>query len=254
MAAIAGRPTGSAVPAVPLLLRLYPAAWRERYGDEFAELLLARPPRLRDRVDIVLGAVDARLHPQVGRAATDPSAPRDRSAGALLVMAGALLTAWATLGASYAGRVGQPDDTEAQSVLAIASSTGTLGAFMLAIALLLLASRYDQWIGSAGAVGGVLTGAGLVFASFGGGLVALFMLGAGTVLLAVRIQGRLVGKVSAAVILAATLLAVGAFVAIAMNGWTDMTPFRLTVLYGPAWIMVGIDLKVPAARARLAAA
>lgn len=46
------------------LLRLYPAPWRQRYGEEFLALLAERPPSLDDRVDIVRGAIDARLHPQ----------------------------------------------------------------------------------------------------------------------------------------------------------------------------------------------
>lgn len=55
------------------LLRLYPASWRERYGDEFLSLLADRPPTVRDSVDIVRGALDARLHPQLlrGRGAGD---------------------------------------------------------------------------------------------------------------------------------------------------------------------------------------
>jgi hypothetical protein len=49
------------------LIRLYPRAWRERYEAEFLTLLEARPPTIGDRFDIVRGAVDARLHPQVRR-------------------------------------------------------------------------------------------------------------------------------------------------------------------------------------------
>lgn len=47
------------------LLRLYPRSWRERYGEEFLGLILERPPSFADRVDIVRGAVDARLHSQL---------------------------------------------------------------------------------------------------------------------------------------------------------------------------------------------
>ena len=54
------------------LIRLYPAAWRERYEDEFLALLEARPPTLGDRFDIVRGAIDARIHPQVRRSPDDP--------------------------------------------------------------------------------------------------------------------------------------------------------------------------------------
>jgi hypothetical protein len=77
------------------LLSLYPRSWRERYGEEFAELLAARPPSLGDRIDIVRGAVDARLHPQV-RGSEDDRLP-DRFGiaplGGLFAFAGALLIA-----------------------------------------------------------------------------------------------------------------------------------------------------------------
>lgn len=44
-----------------LLIRLYPAAWRARYGDEFAALLEERPLGPLDVADILLGAFDAQL-------------------------------------------------------------------------------------------------------------------------------------------------------------------------------------------------
>jgi hypothetical protein len=43
------------------LVRLYPAAWRERYGEEFLVLLEERPVGPFDVADVVLGALDARL-------------------------------------------------------------------------------------------------------------------------------------------------------------------------------------------------
>jgi hypothetical protein len=48
-----------------LAVRLYPAAWRERYGDELEALLADHPPALRDRIDLIRGAIDARLHPDL---------------------------------------------------------------------------------------------------------------------------------------------------------------------------------------------
>ena len=54
-----GAPSGDVMSA---LLRLYPRSWRERYEREVLGLLEARPPSLGDRVDIVRGAVDARLN------------------------------------------------------------------------------------------------------------------------------------------------------------------------------------------------
>jgi len=43
------------------LLRLYPRAWRERYGEEFLALLDDRPLSLKHVFDVVAGAADARL-------------------------------------------------------------------------------------------------------------------------------------------------------------------------------------------------
>lgn len=58
----------------PAILRCYPRAWRERYGDELAELIAREPRSPRLALDLALGALDAHLHPQVG--ATGPSRAR----------------------------------------------------------------------------------------------------------------------------------------------------------------------------------
>ncbi|MFN8373855.1 MAG: hypothetical protein U0694_13395 [Anaerolineae bacterium] len=47
-----------------LLLRLYPRAWRERYEQEFRALLDERGLSAGDVLDIVVGAMDARLSPR----------------------------------------------------------------------------------------------------------------------------------------------------------------------------------------------
>ena len=54
------------------LLALYPGAWRRRYGFEFAALLEAQPPSPSLILDIVLGAIDAHLDPQVAEDGEDP--------------------------------------------------------------------------------------------------------------------------------------------------------------------------------------
>jgi hypothetical protein len=45
------------------LVRLYPPAWRRRYGEEMLALLEVAPLRTRQRLDLVHGALDAWLHP-----------------------------------------------------------------------------------------------------------------------------------------------------------------------------------------------
>lgn len=54
------------------ILRLYRRAWRERYGDEIAALLEEHPASLLDHFDLIRGAADARLHPQVPGADVPP--------------------------------------------------------------------------------------------------------------------------------------------------------------------------------------
>ncbi|HEX5324764.1 MAG TPA: hypothetical protein VFW40_13330 [Capsulimonadaceae bacterium] len=49
------------------LLRIYPPVWRERYGDELAGLLSEAPVSAAVVVDLLLGAIDAWLHPSLFR-------------------------------------------------------------------------------------------------------------------------------------------------------------------------------------------
>ena len=48
---------------IALLVALYPARWRRRYGEEFRAVLESRPLGPFDVVDVLLGALDARLTP-----------------------------------------------------------------------------------------------------------------------------------------------------------------------------------------------
>jgi hypothetical protein len=54
---------------VTWLLKLYPRIWRQRYGDEVAQLLAGRGFSLAVAVDLVAGAIDVRLHPSATLAA-----------------------------------------------------------------------------------------------------------------------------------------------------------------------------------------
>ena len=51
------------------LLRLYPRAWRRRYGAEMDAMLADEKLTPRTLMDLLAGAIDARINPQVG--ATD---------------------------------------------------------------------------------------------------------------------------------------------------------------------------------------
>src|SRR5437879_3127582 len=48
-----------------LLLRFYPARWRQRYGEEIADLLATEPPSVPRAADLLRGLIDAHLHPEL---------------------------------------------------------------------------------------------------------------------------------------------------------------------------------------------
>ena len=73
------------------LLRLYPAAWRERYEAEFIGTLQERPVGPTGSVDIVNGAIDAHLHPELIGGA--PHAWTHRLPGLMATAAG-LIWSW----------------------------------------------------------------------------------------------------------------------------------------------------------------
>src|SRR2546421_7779267 len=49
------------------MLRLYPARWRERYGEEFDAVLASQRASVGLVVAVLSGAVDAHVHPQIQR-------------------------------------------------------------------------------------------------------------------------------------------------------------------------------------------
>ena len=77
------------------LVRLYPRAWRARYGDEFADLLTDRGVGPFDVLDVILGALDARFNLRDGHGADAPSFSRgfgmSLRIGARAAMVGAVL-------------------------------------------------------------------------------------------------------------------------------------------------------------------
>jgi hypothetical protein len=54
------------------LLKLYPPGWRRRYGAELSELVAAQSFSIGSAIDLLAGAVDAWLHPELITAA-DPN-------------------------------------------------------------------------------------------------------------------------------------------------------------------------------------
>jgi hypothetical protein len=100
---------------IALLLRLYPARWRARYGDEFASLLQERPIGPFDVADVLLGALDAHLHLRGLGAATEHAKGFAMSlriggyaaiAGGILWFSGLALSSWFHEGGLFALTIG----------------------------------------------------------------------------------------------------------------------------------------------------
>ena len=78
-----------------LLMRLYPRAWRERYGAEFETFLHSGRSDLRTLANIVCSALSERVFPTLGGAMD----PHGRSFGAIIKQPTAFLPLAMSLGA-----------------------------------------------------------------------------------------------------------------------------------------------------------
>src|SRR5206468_6329705 len=141
-------PEGTLMAAGTWLLRLYPETWRARYGAELTDLLLARPPSPRDRLDILRGAVDARLNPQLTE---EPVLRVPTAADRLLAlagfMAGSLFTIWASIIAVSTPPWGSMALAD-EGLMAAAYGAGLVGMIFAICVLVGLATRYVDELGS----------------------------------------------------------------------------------------------------------
>ena len=229
------------------LLALYPRAWRSRYGDEFAELLQARPPSLRDRLDIVVGAIDARVNPQVpGADDREHAMAGDRAARLLAIVVGVLFTIWGLVGATLmvpweSGlEPAAPDE-----LMTLAWVSGLLGSFLAPVVFGIIVLRYGPALGGAGITGAILTPVGLLMAGLGMGELALFILAAGAVLFSWRANRRILSTPVAVAFGAGTLFVAGGFLAFAASNGQDVRLLLPLVALGPSWILMGLGLRTP---------
>jgi hypothetical protein len=66
------------------LLHLYPRAWRDRYGEEFLATVGEGALRAQQIIDIVAGAIDAWLSPDVRRTTQAPQASGELAGGSAM--------------------------------------------------------------------------------------------------------------------------------------------------------------------------
>lgn len=229
-------PTG----ALPFLLRLYPPAWRTRYGAEFADLLVARPPSARDRLDIVRGAMDARLRPQLPDARPPRvAATRDRVLALAAITVGALFSAWA--GTIVIASPGWGEmDTEGNTLIAASYVAGMLGSFIAAAVLIGIALRHGDDLGPIGIIGAVVAALGfLLMTTAGAPSIALIV--AGTVALCPGLA-RAIGTLVSALVAGSTLFLASAMLGLIVSSGQDLLWLWMLVGYGPAWILLGLGL------------
>jgi hypothetical protein len=225
---------------VSRLLRLYPRSWRERYGEEFLGLVLERPPSFADRVDIVRGAVDARLHPQLPR----PDRALDRSGFAPL---GGLVLLIAAIWIGANGRL-QYDEygTYRDSSAAAIPFLAAMG--LLVFGIYRLMKRLPPESRGARACAWVAIGMGSLWSIMPWSAVAAlpFLLG----ILGFAIGAQRVGVVSRRMmvgIVAVLVVPIALFVAMAVLPWYAFRESGLNLLVilaplGGLYLLVGLGL------------
>ncbi len=221
------------------LVRLYPRAWRDRYEAEFMGMLESRPPRTRDRLDIVRGALDARLHPEVPGT---PDRPRPamqpaRLAAAAAVIAGVAWLAWVGLVLrDFRGwGTGQPESATLMAALAALMSLALAAAHVF----LLLAGQAT--IRPFGGVAASIAAVSFTLTAFGGGTILVFAL-LGSIALAMAMAGRSLPALVAAIWVATSAVVLVVMLGFVGGGGQDVDSLWLIAPFGPSWILVGMTL------------
>jgi hypothetical protein len=212
------------------MLTLYPRAWRERYEIEFRALMAARPPGPRDRLDIVRGGIDARLHPQVG-----PGLPADGALStparlvAILAVAGGAL--WIAGGFAFYNAWYNPGLGYKDSGFAVLIATA--GALVTGIAAALVSrSSPGRSVVLSTAATGILLGAVVMTQPWPFVFLGYYSVVFGTVAFGLLVSRRL-GPTG-------IVLGVAALPALFFN--TEDERALVLISLGAAWLLVGIVL------------
>jgi hypothetical protein len=211
------------------LVRLYPRAWRERYRAELEDLLADRPPTVRDALDIVRGALDAWIHPQLaGRPRQEAgTGPGFRLLGAGASALGGAL--WIAGGlAAHGTQVNQALGYKESTAAVILLIAGALVTAVAAIALVRSASDASR---NARVVTGVMLGGAVLIAM----PWPIFIVGFFGYTFATVAFGFVLAKAGNRML--GALLSIGALILTSFNFEDERA--LLTIPFGLAWIALG---------------
>ena len=211
------------------LIRLYPRSWRERYEPEFLGLLEVRPPSVRDRLDIVRGALDARANLGSPRVSTRLT----RFASISAVAAGLLWITWLVVSARGFHALDDSPIHDSGVMLGLLAGL-TLASTHLTLGL----ASVDRMRGWGGFGAGIAT-IGFAITAFGGGMAALFALG-GSIALATAVGGRTLPASIAGLWIAATAGVFASFYRLVATQWSDPSVMNMAIPYGVVWIVIGL--------------
>ena len=211
------------------LVRLYPPAWRDRYLDELEDLLADRPPTLRDRIDLLRGAFDAWIHPQlVARPSrqNDEDSGSRRFAGVAAVIGGGLWIAGGLTIFSTSLNVSLGYKESGLGVLILVAAMLVTGLAATAMAgSVIVGSRSVGAPATVMLLGAMFTAMPwpLLIVGFYGYIIATLAFGT----IVARSAGRVVGG----------LLAVAALILTAFNVQDERA--LIAIPFGLAWIAIG---------------
>jgi hypothetical protein len=114
------------------LIKLYPPAWRRRYGRELAELIASQPASFGMAIDLVAAAIDAWLYPQ-SSTSTSTAAATSHAKGAGTMISRAMQLKCAGSG---------PNITKADNLKAAALVIG--GTLVTTLTYLWITARYGR--------------------------------------------------------------------------------------------------------------
>lgn len=225
------------------LVRLYPRAWRERYEAEFLGILEARPPSGRDRLDIVRGALDARLHPEIPGS---PESPRPvtlatRAVGVTAIVAGLAWLAWAALILGDPRWLTSGESRNAGLMVVTAAVVYlALAAVHAALAVLGGGGSARQEIGAISASIAVLF---FVLSGLGVWWSPVFAILA-SIAFAMTVAGRTIPSWLAATWAATSILALGVFLGGVGDAFGSLSVLAGAIPFGLFWILLGATVAV----------